>query len=521
MERANGGPHRGGKPPLMGKPSLVPRVGQGKPPVSQLASSKRGRGGARKGGTGRMSKGSGKKANHGNIDDDPNKNDDEHPFKEKSVLVVHFARRNKDMFADVIERASISAEANNPNPAMRYKYYVHYHGLNRRMDEWIGSDRIVMLPSQARAALAAREEAKAREKKEALLFDLEGGPKTRRQKRKIGEPEDEPEAGGIEDHDEHEGMDQASLKEHEEVTKVKNINFIEFGKYRMECWYFSPFPKEYYPDGYVECLYFCEYSMRFFRTKEELLRFQRVNSPPRHPPGNEIYRRGSLSMFEVDGADQRIYCQDLCYMAKLFLDHKTLYYDVDPFLFYILCEQDEKGFHPVGYYSKEKYSDLGYNLACIMTFPCHQRKGYGRVLISFSYELSKKEEKVGSPEKPLSDLGAVSYRSYWSSVIIQHLLKFEGSHLSIMDICKATSIMVDDVSNTLHFLGLLKHFNGNNLLTLPKPLLAQLGKKYPLKEPVVDASLLHWAPLVVDQKKDKFSIRSKRPPDHNTNGGGI
>ena len=31
-----------------------------------------------------------------------------------------------------------------------------------------------------------------------------------------------------------------------------------------------------------------------------------------------------------------------------------------------------------------------YNLACILTFPSYQRKGYGRFLINFSYELSKK-----------------------------------------------------------------------------------------------------------------------------------
>ncbi len=157
------------------------------------------------------------------------------------------------------------------------------------------------------------------------------------------------------DHDEHEGLDEASLLEHEEVTKVKNIQFVQLGKYIMECWYFSPFPKEYYPNGFIECIYFCEYSMRFFRTKDELIRYHELNpSLPRHPPGNEIYRDNHLSMFELDGSVEKIYCQNLCYFAKLFLDHKTLYWDVDPFLFYVLCTRDEKGYHPVGYFSKEK-----------------------------------------------------------------------------------------------------------------------------------------------------------------------
>lgn len=60
-------------------------------------------------------------------------------------------------------------------------------------------------------------------------------------------------------------------------------------------------------------------------------------------------------MFEVDGKKQKIYCQNLCLLAKLFLDHKTLYYDVEPFLFYIMTECDSRGCHMVGYFSKEKY----------------------------------------------------------------------------------------------------------------------------------------------------------------------
>ena len=47
----------------------------------------------------------------------------------------------------------------------------------------------------------------------------------------------------------------------------------------------------------------------------------------------------TIAVFEVDGNKHKIYCQSLCLLSKLFLDHKTLYYDVDQFLFYVLCEE--------------------------------------------------------------------------------------------------------------------------------------------------------------------------------------
>jgi histone acetyltransferase MYST1 len=305
-----------------------------------------------------------------------------------------------------------------------------------------------------------------------------------------------------------------ALREHEEVTKVKNVKKVQLGKFRMDTWYYSPLPKELVKDTIVEVLYVCEFTLNFFTRKEELLRFHTKELPKnrRHPPGNEIYRNGNLSMFEVDGYEERIYCQNLCYIAKLYLDHKTLYFDVDPFLFYVLCEVDNRGFHPVGYYSKEKYSDVGYNLACILTFPCHQRKGYGRFLIDFSYELSKKEEKVGSPEKPISDLGQQAYKPYWTSKIIDFLLNHNTneSSISIMEISKCTSIMAEDIIYTLNLLGLLKYINGVYFLTAERGRLEELSKKHPIKEPRVDPSKLHWTPYLTDVKRDKFSIHSKK-----------
>lgn len=59
-----------------------------------------------------------------------------------------------------------------------------------------------------------------------------------------------------------------------------------------------------------------------------------------------------LCFVQVDGNISKIFCQNLCLLAKLFLDHKTLYYDVEPFLFYVLTQNDEKGRHLIGYFSK-------------------------------------------------------------------------------------------------------------------------------------------------------------------------
>jgi histone acetyltransferase MYST1 len=158
-----------------------------------------------------------------------------------------------------------------------------------------------------------------------------------------------------------------------------------------------------------------------------------------------------------------------------------------------------------------RFSDLGFNLACILTFPFAQRKGYGRFLISFSYELSKKEEKVGSPEKPLSDLGAVSYRSYWASTILTILRVLPSSHLSIMDLSKLTSILTEDIITTLQHLNLLRNINGTYILWAPHDLLDDLMEKYPVKGLLVDSSKLQWTPLyITDVSKDKWSIKAKK-----------
>ena len=47
------------------------------------------------------------------------------------------------------------------------------------------------------------------------------------------------------------------------------------------------------------------------------------------------------------------------------------------------------------------------------------------------YLLTKTENKIGSPEKPLSDLGLISYRSYWKDALLRYLSDFRGKVVSI------------------------------------------------------------------------------------------
>jgi len=314
---------------------------------------------------------------------------------------------------------------------------------------------------------------------------------TRNQKRKFNE------AHNVSTED----PSQAALeKEHEEVTKVKNVEAIVFGKYEIDTWYFSPYPEEI--TKISSKLYICEFCLKYMNNPKTLAR-HKEKCDLRHPPGDEIYRDGTLSMFEVDGKKQKIYCQNLCLLAKLFLDHKTLYYDVEPFLFYIMTQYDQYGCHLVGYFSKEKQSTEDYNLACILTLPPYQRKGYGKILIAFSYELSKKEGKVGTPERPLSDLGKLSYRSYWKNVLLEILRKHKGN-ISIRDLSQKTSIKPDDIISTLQSMNLIKYWKGQHVISVTPKIIEEHLKKSSGKNSVtnlIDISKIHWTPPTYSKPK--------------------
>ena len=316
------------------------------------------------------------------------------------------------------------------------QYYVHYVEFNRRLDEWVAPERL----SLSEHKNPAGSNGDRKRKLDAATSVI-----------------------AVNTHDATAGeLDPATQREHEAATRVKNIHKIVLGRWEMQTWYYSPFPK-----GYADCdtLYFCEFDLHFVKRREALARYMK-RCDTVHPPGDEIYRSNSISVFEIDGAASRTYCQNLCLLAKLFLDHKTLYYDVDPFLFYVLCEVGDDGGHRIaGYFSKEKVSSESNNIACILVLPQHQRKGYGKLIIDVSYQITIREGKVGSPEKPLSDLGQLSFRSYWTAVLLHTLSEHRGN-LSIRDISLMTAIKTDDIISTLQSLNLIKYWKGQHVISV-------------------------------------------------------
>ncbi|KAI8640987.1 acyl-CoA N-acyltransferase [Parasitella parasitica] len=431
-------------------------------------------------------------------------------------LFVEKITQSKGIEESEFRRAEILSSRDTPSNGL--EYYVHYTEFNKRLDEWVSIKRLDFSRSIEFPAPKKLKDGVAPAKKGRA-----GTPSGGRKKKEQEEQMDKVVLGNEDEHDqtvemevpdqheEHEEDDEEHntfSKDHEieklrtsgsmtqsvqEIARVKNLNKIQMGRHEVEAWYFSPYPIEY---AYCDMLYICEFCLSFYMSHKQLSR-HRGRCQLQHPPGNEIYRHDEISFFEIDGRKQKTWCRNLCLLSKLFLDHKTLYYDVDPFLFYCMTERDDNGYHLIGYFSKEKESSESYNVACILTLPQYQRLGYGRLLIAFSYELSKAEGRTGSPEKPLSDLGLLSYRAFWTETIVEFLLN-STEEITIEEISHRTSITTQDILHTLQNIGALKYYRGQHIICLGDKVIEQWERndeKKRRRKRVIVPGKLDWKPI--------------------------
>uniref|UniRef100_A0A8R2JVH3 histone acetyltransferase n=2 Tax=Acyrthosiphon pisum TaxID=7029 RepID=A0A8R2JVH3_ACYPI len=282
-------------------------------------------------------------------------------------------------------------------------------------------------------------------------------------------------------------------------TLVRCPSVIKFGKFEVETCYSCPFPQE----EDAARLIFCEFCLKYTKCQSILDRHMR-HCNWRTPPGTEIYQSGDLSVFEIDGKVDKTYCQTLCRLAKLFLNLKTLDYGVEPFLFYIVTKNDGFGCHLVGYFSKLKENEENFNVACIVIMPQYRRQGYGRILIEFSYLLSRIERQPGTPETPLSGLGKITYDAYWKGVILEYLHKHRDvDKIYINDVSSETGLMRQDIIDTFQSLHMVVEIYKEITICIDWNVVDRhIQKKNESKQVHIDPDRLKWTPSNLSDGQD-------------------
>ncbi|KAJ2911482.1 hypothetical protein MD484_g8935, partial [Candolleomyces efflorescens] len=129
--------------------------------------------------------------------------------------------------------------------------------------------------------------------------------------------------------------------------------------------------------GDLPSLWICDKCFKYF-SEPVSSEIHRKRCTVVSPPGERVYARDPLCIWEVDGAKEKLYCQTLSLFGKLFIDIKTIFFDLDNFMFYVLTTFKES-----------------------------------------RYELSRRAGKVGTPERPLSALGLRGYLSYWVATLVR------------------------------------------------------------------------------------------------------
>ena len=168
--------------------------------------------------------------------------------------------RHRDGFpclAEIIETRPITSSQNISNQKAKdgSQYYVHFCNFDKRLDEWVDEDRFL--------SAAQRDELRRQRSGELSVPAPTERTLSKELKKRYSAAQStlhfaDPKLEELE-------------REHQLVTKVKNIQRIQLGLYEIDCWYFSPYPNEY---SSVDQLYICERCLKYMRYPQTLLKHQ-------------------------------------------------------------------------------------------------------------------------------------------------------------------------------------------------------------------------------------------------------
>lgn len=265
----------------------------------------------------------------------------------------------------------------------------------------------------------------------------------------------------------------------------RNIGKVVLGNLLFDSWYFSPYPEPVLfgtdhhssrafvngeqRNGHTEKsfgpivpkLHVCPYCFKYTTAPTDYVSHLQFHLREIEADPNEwwpvpktalkVYEWEEYTVWDVDGEQEKLYCQNLSLFAKLFLEQKSVFFDTSGFHYFVLtCTSRKTSTSPsnvktrgrrrrssgesvdlglktqvLGFFSKENLSWDANNLACILVFPPYQHRNLGQLLMAVSYKLSGwewEESIIGGPEKPLSALGRKSYLRFWSERIARFFM---------------------------------------------------------------------------------------------------
>ncbi|KAI5964724.1 SAS2 [Candida pseudojiufengensis] len=281
-----------------------------------------------------------------------------------------------------------------------------------------------------------------------------------------------------------------------------NIGKITFGNYEFEPWFGNPAyfyptegkldmlgysysnlvtanpnnrlrPKNYDKnDCFVDHLFVCEFCFKYSSNESQLIQHSSACKYNTDKPevGKLVYydKENRIIVREVQGFKDLLFCQSLSLFGKLFLDDKSVYYNLDHFNFYIYYGIDGRSskYIPMGFFSKEMIAyDPTINLACICVFPPFQNRHIGSFLIELSYHLASNPQS--GPEVPLSPYGKIVYLKYWSrrlaSIIWKEQINGETSY-TLDQLSNVSGFRKEDILYTLEHMNILATSSKNEVV---------------------------------------------------------
>ena len=94
-------------------------------------------------------------------------------------------------------------------------------------------------------------------------------------------------------------QDQSPVALAAELSRLPFTQVVEFGRFEMDTWYYSPYPEPY---ASQHKLYICEYTLKYFRKKKTLMRHL-AKLDLRHPPGGREVGEGLCNLDGMGGEE--------------------------------------------------------------------------------------------------------------------------------------------------------------------------------------------------------------------------